>query len=70
MLGIYADARFDDLDRDTRSQWIGRDGIHTAHDDRLRQDIYPHVHIDDLDLCKARPSCFSGSYRASSSSPF
>ena len=24
MQSIYADARFDDLDLDTRSQWIGR----------------------------------------------
>ena len=41
MHGIYADARFDDLDLDTSSQWIGRGkqyfsyGIQTAHDGRL-----------------------------------
>ena len=68
MHGIYAAARFDDLDLDTGSQWIGRGkqylsyGIQTAHDSRLN--MHAHVRLDDLDLvldfenvCKARPWC-------------
>ena len=69
----YADARFDDLDLDTRSQWISREkqylscGIQRAHDGKLVHDMYnAHVRFGALDLivfdfenvCKARPSCF------------
>ena len=54
----YADARFGDLDLDTRSQWISRGtqylsyGIQTAHDGRLMHDIYNYAHVrfDDFDL--------------------
>ena len=56
MTSVYADARFDDLNFDTRSQWIGRGkqylsyGIKTAHDGRLMHDISLPVHFDGLDL--------------------
>ena len=72
MYGIYyAHARFNDLELDTRSQWIGRGkqylnyDIQTAHDGRLAHDKYAHILFDDLELfldfdhvCKARPSSF------------
>ena len=69
MLVIYADARFDGLDLNIKSQWTGRGkqylsyGIQTAHDGRLMHDKYAHLCFDDLDLdfenvCKARPYCF------------
>ena len=73
MHGTYADARFNYLDLDTRSQWIGRGkqylsyDTETAHDGRCNSmhDIYARVRFDDPDLvldfenvCKARPSCF------------
>ena len=60
--------RLDNIDLDTRSQWIGRRkqslsyGIQIALDDSLMHDIYAHVHLDDIDLvleienvCKSRP---------------
>ena len=75
MHNIYANARFDDLDLDTRSQWIGRGkqylsyGIQSAHDGRLTHDTYAHIRLNDLDLdidfknvCKARPTCFLMDY--------
>ena len=70
MHGIYADARFNELDLDTKSQWIGRGkylshSIQTVHDSRAMHDIYARVRLDDLDfvidfrnVCKARPLSF------------
>ena len=69
-----ADARFDDLDLDTRSQWIGRRkqylsyGIETAHDGRLMHGIYMLMFVSmtmtvslalkEKNVCKTRPACF------------
>ena len=55
MHDINADARFDYLGLDTRSQWISRGkqyvsyGIQTAHGGRLMHDRYAPVCLDDLD---------------------
>ena len=38
MHGIYADARFDDLDLDTRSQWIGRRKQYLSYGIQTMQD--------------------------------
>ena len=46
---IYADAHFDDLDLDTRSQWNGKEK-QTAHDGRLMHDII-------ICLCSSRWPC-------------
>ena len=46
---IYVHAHFDDLDLDTKSQWIGRGkqylcyGIQTVHDGRLMYDIHIYM---------------------------
>ena len=70
-MAYYAEARFNDLDLDTRSQWINRGkqyltyGIQTVQYGRLMHDTYyAHVCFNDLDLvldfeiiCKAFPSC-------------
>ena len=56
-MAYYADPRFDNLDLDTRSQWLGRGkqylsyGIQTTHDgiNVCMTDIYAHVRFDYLD---------------------
>ena len=50
MHGMFADARFDDIDRHWNTISIISYGIQTAHDGRPMHDIHAHVRLDDLDL--------------------
>ena len=75
MHGISAGARLDDLDVDTRSQWIGRGkqylsyGIQTVHDGRFMHDMYARVGLDDLHLVLVLGSNFRSFDLASDSLP-